>query len=127
MKPNTIKTTERIFEATNFEGNEPYLCNIEHFSIGNKGQLLGYNKEPLARVRHYWNNSLLKIAKSDVKDIILSQTNLGANIRNKTVWVGGLEINDYYLTTNEAEQLANTYKSEGYDNVQIETINLLKI
>jgi hypothetical protein len=40
-----------------------------------------------------------------------------------TVWVGGLEVNDYHLTTiAEAERLAQYWKDEGYDEVAIEEI-----
>ena len=71
-KPKTINTDQRIFEVTNFEGQEPYLCNLNHFSIGIKGQLLGYNKEPLVKIRHYWNNTLKVIGKIHVKEMILA-------------------------------------------------------
>lgn len=39
-----------------------------------------------------------------------------------TVWVGGVEVNDYYLTLEKAEELAKEYEMEGYDDVQIEEI-----
>ena len=39
------------------------------------------------------------------------------------VWVGGLEVNDYHLTTfAEAEELARYWKDKGYDEVAIEEI-----
>lgn len=41
-----------------------------------------------------------------------------------SVWVGGLEVNDDYLTHEEAERLANIYLEDGYDDVQIEEIVL---
>lgn len=41
-----------------------------------------------------------------------------------SVWVGGLEVNDDYLTYEEAERLANIYLEDGYDDVQIEEIVL---
>lgn len=47
-------------------------------------------------------------------------------IKNKTVWVGGIEVNDYYLTQNEAEELANDYKAKGYDDVVIETVRTVR-
>lgn len=34
-----------------------------------------------------------------------------------TVWVGGVEVNDYLLDKDNAEQLANQYKQDGYDDV----------
>ena len=40
-----------------------------------------------------------------------------------SVWVGGIEINDYQIETQElAEKLANYWKAQGYDDVQIEEV-----
>jgi hypothetical protein len=39
-----------------------------------------------------------------------------------TVWVGGVEVNDYYLTKKEAENLAEEYRNDGYDDVVIEEV-----
>jgi hypothetical protein len=39
-----------------------------------------------------------------------------------SVWVGGSEVNDYYLTKDQAEALAYEYKIKGYTDVQIEEI-----
>ena len=46
-------------------------------------------------------------------------------MKEYTVWVGGTEVNDYYLTKEEAENLAFEYKDDGYDDVIIEKINKL--
>lgn len=73
MIPKTIKTDQKIFQVTNFEGDAPYLCNLEHFNLSDKGELLGYNKEPLLRVREYWNFTFKKIGKIHVKEMILAQ------------------------------------------------------
>ena len=44
---------------------------------------------------------------------------IGEKIRY-TVWVGGTEVNDSYLkSSEEAEELANKYREEGYDDVRI--------
>jgi hypothetical protein len=37
-----------------------------------------------------------------------------------TVWVGGVEVNDQYLTEQQAEQLANDYRNVGHEDVIIE-------
>ncbi len=37
-----------------------------------------------------------------------------------TVWVGGTEVNDYLLTLSDAQDLADRYKSDGYDDVCIQ-------
>ena len=44
------------------------------------------------------------------------------NIKKYTVWVGGTEVSDYYLDKVKAEQLANKYKSEGYDDIKIQIV-----
>lgn len=38
------------------------------------------------------------------------------------VWVGGVEVNDFYLSKNEAELMADKYRSLGYDDVVIEKV-----
>lgn len=43
-----------------------------------------------------------------------------------TVWVGGVEVNDYLLDKTSALQLAHQYLSDGYDDVKIETITVIK-
>jgi len=37
-----------------------------------------------------------------------------------TVWVGGVEVNDYLLTKEQAENLAFEYEQDGYDDVAID-------
>lgn len=36
-----------------------------------------------------------------------------------SVWVGGGEVNDHYLTLDEARELAAEYVGDGYDDVVI--------
>lgn len=36
-----------------------------------------------------------------------------------SVWAGGVEVNDYYLTLEQARVIANIYKDDGYDDVVI--------
>lgn len=40
-----------------------------------------------------------------------------------TVWVGGVEVNDYPLTRMEAKILAGIYEEDGYDDVIIKKKN----
>ena len=40
-----------------------------------------------------------------------------------TVWVGGSEVNDSYLSKEEAENLAFEYEADGYDDVINENIS----
>lgn len=39
-----------------------------------------------------------------------------------TVWVGGVEVNDYYLTESEAYWLAMQYELQNYDDVCVEEV-----
>ena len=71
-KPKTIRTDQRIFEVTNSEG-ETYLCNLNHFKLDSEGKLLTKREVSVRLIRHYWNNTLKKIAKRDVKEMILAQ------------------------------------------------------
>ena len=40
--------------------------------------------------------------------------------KSYSVWVGGSEVNDYYLTKDEATTLAQEYIDQDYDDVRIE-------
>ena len=42
-----------------------------------------------------------------------------------TVWVGGTEVNDYYLNESKAHALAQQFKNDGYNDVIIEKIATL--
>jgi len=47
-------------------------------------------------------------------------------LENFVVWVGGVEVNDFYLTQSQAINLADQYIKYGYDDVIIENIDLSK-
>ena len=40
--------------------------------------------------------------------------------RRFSVWVSGGEVNDYLLTQMEAEEIADAWRADGYDGVEIE-------
>ena len=40
-----------------------------------------------------------------------------------TVWVGGVEVNDFYLHKKEAFELATVWKNRGYDDVCVEYVS----
>ena len=42
--------------------------------------------------------------------------------KHYSVWVGGSEVNDYYLSREDAISLANEYRDNGYDDVVIEKV-----
>ena len=72
MIPKTIKTDQKIFQISNSEGDAPYLCNLEHFNLSHKGELLGAKNESIVRVKEYWNFTFKKIGKIHVKEMILA-------------------------------------------------------
>ena len=37
--------------------------------------------------------------------------------RSYSVWVGGVEVNQFYLTKKEAEETVKYFKDKGYDDV----------
>lgn len=39
-----------------------------------------------------------------------------------SVWVGGIEVNDYSMSKAEAEELADMYREDGYDDVYVEPL-----
>lgn len=41
-----------------------------------------------------------------------------------TVWVGGVEVNDYYLDFERASELANEWRADGYDDVVVEKVEI---
>jgi hypothetical protein len=43
-------------------------------------------------------------------------------VQKYTVWVGGVEVNDFYLSWTEAVMIATEFMSEGYRDVQIERV-----
>ena len=45
-------------------------------------------------------------------------------MENWTVWVGGVEVNDRYLTQQEAADLVREYKAAGYDDAIAEEVEL---
>jgi hypothetical protein len=40
-----------------------------------------------------------------------------------TVWVGGSEVNLVYLSETQAQNMAQTWKDRGYDDVKIEKVS----
>lgn len=39
-----------------------------------------------------------------------------------TVWVGGVEVNDFYLSWTEAVAIAGEFMSDGYQDVQVQRV-----
>lgn len=45
-------------------------------------------------------------------------------MKKYSVYVGDGEVNDYYLTKEQAEDLAEEYRKDGYDDVVVEEFDL---
>jgi len=45
-----------------------------------------------------------------------------SGVQKYTVWVGGVEVNGFYLSWSEAVAIAGEFVSEGYRDVQIERV-----
>ena len=43
--------------------------------------------------------------------------------KNWTIWVGGVEVVDFYVTKERATLIAQDYINDGYDDVVIEKAN----
>lgn len=43
-------------------------------------------------------------------------------MKTYSVWVGGSEVNPYYLTKESAERIAQAWKSMGYEDVIVEEV-----
>ena len=44
-------------------------------------------------------------------------------MKQYTVWVGGVEVNDHLLTLEEAIELSVTYTNKGYTDVGVQKVN----
>jgi len=48
-------------------------------------------------------------------------------MQSYTVWVGGVEVTDYYLTSQGmADAIVEIFTSQGYDDVVVEVVKLEK-
>lgn len=72
------------------------------------------------------NVALVLIALLVVVAFLVQQAiEFTSNKHGYTVWVGGVEVNDYYFSVEEdARTLAQQYIDDGYDDVQIERVEL---
>ncbi len=43
-------------------------------------------------------------------------------VQKYTVWVGGVEVNDFYLSWSEAVTIAGEFISDGYQDVRLERV-----
>jgi hypothetical protein len=58
----------------------------------------------------------IEVAMSQFPDVQMNED------KNYTVWVGGVEVNDYLMTFEKAQLLADVYIDDGYDDVQVEEV-----
>jgi hypothetical protein len=101
--------------TTDEDGN---LATIDELELWKKGEITLYNKscqlETFINGNPIDSSLLLEIAKSGRLKYDEE------NKKNYSVWVGGTEVNDSYLTKKEAEQMAEKYTSNGYEDVEID-------
>ena len=45
------------------------------------------------------------------------------NVKDYTVWAGGAEVTDFYVSFDTATAIKNEYESNGYDDVIIEKVD----
>lgn len=43
-------------------------------------------------------------------------------VQKYTVWVGGVEVNDFYLLWTDAVAIASEYITDGYQDVQVQRV-----
>lgn len=98
----------RFYDVESFIGDDAYGL---HNYIGNADDFeMDYNDEVLDG--GWWCKALL-IPSDEVKGIILG------NKEKFSVYVGGDEVNSFYLSREEAEAMAAYWRGQGYDDVQI--------
>ena len=66
----TIKTDERIFQVTDYEGKIS-LCNL--VDLGTFQGQLYFNGEFVKGIKHYWNFEFKVISKIDVLEMIANK------------------------------------------------------
>ncbi len=47
----------------------------------------------------------------------------GGRVITYSVWVGGSEVNAYYLSRESAERIAKAWQDSGYDDAAVEEVN----
>jgi len=64
------------------------------------------------------------LSKMSINDMVKSiDEDKGEKVPSWTVWVGGGEINDYYLSETQAKDIAQAWIDKGYDEVVVEEMN----
>lgn len=105
---NQEELDARFYDLESFTGDDAYGL---HNHIGNADDFeVDYNDEVLDG--GWWCKALL-IPSDEVKGILLG------NKEKFSVYVGGDEVNSFYLSREEAEEMAAYWRNEGYDDVKI--------
>jgi len=82
------------------------------YFVTDQGPYQAWVVEDLEGNDHYFDNY-------ELKEYALKVSN---KYGEYTVWVGGVEVNDYLLPKEEAEELADEYRENGYDDVSVEKV-----
>lgn len=99
----TMAEVREKFESMELWSQEAKDCGVEFSEIELVEDAETYND-----VRHDYDHCFDNLVEETDEEECWS------------VWVGGGEVNDYYLTRKEAEKLAEEYRNDGYDDVVID-------
>jgi antirestriction protein ArdC len=108
---------EYAFEELVAELGSVFLCSLLGISI-EKNQHPEYLQSWITSLRE--NPQILWKAASKAQEAFDFIVKTSEDNSQYTVWVGGTEVTDNYLTKIEAEEIAQGYINDGYDDVQIE-------
>lgn len=93
-----------------------HICGITRDILELRNEVNNFNNT-LKRITD--NNYFFKIENLDVSKIVNIYLRQPNDLKY-TVWVGGTEVVDHYVSLEEANRIANEYKEKGYDDVQVE-------
>ena len=115
--------SNNVVRVVDFDSNpKPFAMDLTRQSY----VLIKYRtlKEADAFVKKFMKNDVDEY--EDKKRVILKKTKnyevATTTDKNYSVWVGGSEVNNNYLTKKDAENLAKEFKDDGYEDVVVEKV-----
>jgi len=119
-----MKSTAGI-DAHLAEGNYPEPRKMEVTQADKDNNTEAWKRFKAGDPRYEWKDMILSKAESyddyhgDMSKEEYDKTVKGSQMEY-TVWVGGTEVNDHWLSYEEAKRLHDKYKAQGYDDVQLD-------
>jgi len=119
-----MKSTAGI-DAHLAEGNYPEPRKMEVTQADKDNNTEAWKRFKAGDPRYEWKDMILSKAESyddyhgDMSKEEYDKTVKGSQMEY-TVWVGGTEVNDKWLSYDEAVRLYDKYKAQGYDDVQLD-------